>query len=77
MNGVASTRPVNLPQTVDPSGNAVITLPTIAENNTHHFLGSGLSTASHISTSSEAQPPYMEKKIFIVTPAKDPVSNDQ
>jgi hypothetical protein len=69
MNGVACARSVNHPQTVDLSGNAVNTLPTITENKTHHMLGSDLSTPSHTSSSSETA--HIEKKIFTVTIAKD------
>jgi hypothetical protein len=77
-NSVACARSVNLPQTMDLSGNGVITLPTITENKTQHLLGSDLSTTSHTSASSKEissaeTPPYKEKKIFTVTVAKAPV----
>lgn len=82
MNSVACARSVNLPQSMDLSGNAVITLPTITENKTQHLLGSDLSTASLTSASSKEisslpeTPPCNEKKIFRVTVAKAPIVND-
>lgn len=76
MSNVACSRSVNLPQSMDLSGNAVITLPTITENKTQNSLGSDLSTTSHTSASS-GTPPSSEKKIFTVTVTKTPVENDQ
>jgi hypothetical protein len=69
---------VNIPQTMDLPGNAVITLPTITESKSQHLLGSDLNTASSVSSRElSSEEPYNEKKIFTVTVAEDPVVNDQ
>jgi hypothetical protein len=79
MNSVSYTRPVNLPQTVDLSGNTVIAFPTITESNPQHLLRSDPSTIYSYPSASSRQPSPAaspnEKKIFTVTIAEDPLSD--
>jgi len=71
MSSIACAVPMNLPQTIDISGNTAIPLPIITESNLQRLLRSDTSSDQ---TSSEAQPSG-GKKIFTVTRAADPALN--
>jgi hypothetical protein len=71
VNNASYTRPVDIPQTTDSSGDTA-TLPTITENKVHSIFRCDLSEASQTSLSS-SEMPYNGKKKFQVTHIMDPI----